>query len=398
MNAPTSHIDVCDLCGSKEMSLVYAVPGTARGLSVYTCMSCGLVQSLPRIDHVPRNSPFPDSGAGFGNIRYGKGFRTEFALETIAKHIDLSNVRTCLDVGANRGSFLLALLEKAPGVQATAVEPDERVLDAYKGHQNITLINDRVENIDLGSNKYDLVYHCHTLEHQAQPLASLKAVCRSMKDSGIMFLEVPNIAFLAGKDLVEEWFIDKHLYHYSIETLCNTVRAAGFDILQEPNEDDVTNVTVIVRKAMKLSAEVDVNEGQWARSLIEEYSEQLLVNQEKLKTGAGRLTDYCKDKRVAIWGAGRIYTSIVDVGGFDPTALCCVVDKNLHKYVSEMFGVSVYSPEKLPSANPEVVLVASRLYFDEIRDELSGLLPAVEVITLDDVLAGTIGHANRGVA
>lgn len=380
----------CDLCGSVALAHVYDVPGTARGLAVYICEPCGLVQSLPRIDHVPRNAAFPDSGAGFGNIRYGKAFRTEFAIEQLAKHIDFADIKTCLDVGANRGSFLLALLEKAPKVAATAVEPDERVLEAYGNHPQIKLVNERIENAALGEGQFDLIYHCHTLEHQARPVASLQAICRSLTDEGVMFLEVPNISFLEGGNIVEEWFIDKHLYHYSIETLSATLQMAGFDIVQAADPNDATNVTLIVKRGAGQDKPPLPSEFHSAQKLVVDYGKTLVNNQLKLAEGAARLSEFCQETKVAIWGAGRIYTSIVDVGGFDPTLLCAVVDKNLHKYVGEMFGVAVQQPQALADASPDVVLVASRLYFDEIKRELSSLLPKAKLLTLDDVLEGNV--------
>ncbi len=390
----THNNEPCDLCTSSSLERLYPVPGTARGLAAYICAECGLVQSLPRIDHVPRRSAFPDSGAGFGNIRYGKGFRTEVALKALARHTDLNKVQTCLDVGANRGSFLLALLEQAPGIQATALEPDERVVDAYKGADGITLVNERVENVDLGEGQYDLVYHCHTLEHQGHPLSSMKAVARSMKTGGILFLEVPNIDFLAGSDLVEEWFIDKHLYHYSADTLLDTVRLSGLEVLEAPNADDVTNLTIIARKPVEaVSTAVSARDYEINKKLVENYATTLQANQQRLKEGAARLTDYCRKRKVAIWGAGRIYTSIVDIGGFNPSLLCAVVGKTLHQYVQEMFGVAVAPPLTIKEAKPDTVLVASRLYFDEIRQELADIWPSATVLTLDDVLAGTIGEA-----
>jgi len=388
------NIERCDLCDSAALDLVYEVPGTARGLKVYVCRDCGLSQSLPRIDHVPRRSAFPDSGAGFGNIRYGKGFRTQFALDTIAKHRPLGEFTRCLDVGANRGSFILALQQQVPAIKVDAVEPDERVLGDYEGRDGITLINKRIEAVDLEQGAYDLVYHCHTLEHQARPLSSLQALCKAMKPGGIMFMEVPNIAFLAGTDLVEEWFIDKHLYHYSAATLVATMEAAGFKILQHPNADDVTNLTIIATPGDAKPAGPIAGEADAMRALIAGYAKSLVRNQEKLKVGAGNLMAFAADRRVVIWGAGRIFTSLVDIGGFDAIRLAGVVDKNIHKYVSEMFGVAIRSPEAIADMKPDVVLVASRLYLEEIRKELEAILPGMTVLTLDDVLSGKLGEEN----
>ncbi|WP_262691442.1 methyltransferase domain-containing protein [Kordiimonas aestuarii] len=382
----------CDLCGSSGLAMAYDVPGTARGLKAYVCDDCGLVQSLPRIDHVARRSAFPDSGAGFGNIRYGKGFRTQFALDTIAKYRPLERFKYCMDVGANRGSFILALQKQAPDIKIDAVEPDERVLAEYQGRENIAVINKRIEAVALPKAKYDLVYHCHTLEHEAHPLSSLRAVCEAMTPDGILFLEVPNIAFLAGTDLVEEWFIDKHLYHYSAPTLCATLEAAGFKILQAPNPDDVTNLTVIATPGQVKQAGAIAGETVEKKALLAAYAKNLQENQQKLKAGAQNLMTFAGHRRVVIWGAGRIFTSLVDIGGFDARRLAGVVDKNIHKYVSEMFGVAIKAPEAITEMKPDVVLVASRLYLDEIKVELDALMPGTDVLTLDDVLKGRVGE------
>jgi SAM-dependent methyltransferase len=384
-------IERCDLCESEHLEPVYRVPNTRRDLTVHVCRSCGLAQSLPRIDHVPRRSAFPDSGASFGNIRYGKGFRTAFALDLIAKHKSLDKFSHCLDVGSNRGSFLIELKKQAPKIHAMAIEPDHRVVSAYEQHDGIELVLDRVENVSLPEGSFDLIYHCHTLEHQAHPLRSLIDLRQSMTDDGLLFLEVPNIALLKSRDLIEEWFIDKHLYHYSASTLIDLVQKAGYAIVERPNEEDDTNISLLLKKNdSSVHPSICSDEFEQNRSLIGSYAEQLLRNQQKLETGAKKLSAYSRGRSVAIWGAGRIYTSIVDIGKFNPRELCCVVDKHLHKYVPEMFGVSVEEPSVLASKKPDVVLVASRLYLEEIKLELQDIIGDVEVLTLDDVLDGNI--------
>lgn len=389
-----SAIETCDLCNSTELKAVYPVPGTARGLVVNVCKNCGLAQSLPRIDHVDRRSAFPDSGAGFGNIRYGKGFRTEFALKVIDEIRPLALFERCLDVGANRGSFVLALHGRAPNIAIDAVEPDERVAGDYEHHEQINLIRQRIEHVDLAASTYDLVYHCHTLEHEAHPTSSLRAIHKAMTDDGLLFLEVPNIALLQREDLVEEWFIDKHLYHFSASSLLLMLKAVGFEVVRAPDEEDETNLTVVLRKGEPQVMDVEKSVAPKEIARIGAYANSLHQNQQRLQEGSTRLAEYCDSHAVVIWGAGRIFTSLVDVGGFDPTVLAGLVDRNLLKYVKEMYGVEISEPQAIAEIRPHTVLVASRLYLDEIRRELAAITTDVTVLTLDDVLAGTIGDEN----
>ena len=75
----------CGLCNETSLDEVYTPERSTRGIKVYLCRHCGLVQSLPRIDHAPRRGAAVSSGADWGNVRYGKGFRTKAALDAITR-------------------------------------------------------------------------------------------------------------------------------------------------------------------------------------------------------------------------------------------------------------------------------------------------------------------------
>src|ERR1700733_10431860 len=126
MRAP-EQVDNCDFCGRNSLIFAYQPEGSTRGLKVHVCRHCGLVQSTPRIDRTAkRHEAAVSGGADWGNVRYGKGFRTQAAMQSLARHADLSAPLALLDVGSNRGRFAHAFLDIAPEAVVTAVEPDER--------------------------------------------------------------------------------------------------------------------------------------------------------------------------------------------------------------------------------------------------------------------------------
>ena len=55
-------------------------------------------------------------------------------------------------------------------------------------------------------------------------------------------IDAPNIAFLGSDDVVEEWFIDKHLFHFSPRTLARMLEATGFEIVEGPDRTDRDNL------------------------------------------------------------------------------------------------------------------------------------------------------------
>ena len=100
----------CAICANCAVTMrfgaIYTPERSTRGISVHLCDHCGLLQSLPRIDRAERAPASVSSGADWGNVRYGKGFRTQIALDALARHADLNDEIALLDVGSNRGSFV----------------------------------------------------------------------------------------------------------------------------------------------------------------------------------------------------------------------------------------------------------------------------------------------------
>src|SRR4051812_11869600 len=109
-----AELPFCDFCGRDSLKFSYLPEGSTRGLKVYLCGHCGLVQSAPRIDRTEkRHDAAVSGGADWGNVRYGKGFRTQAAMNALARHCRFDDGIAMLDVGSNRGRFTAAFLEAA---------------------------------------------------------------------------------------------------------------------------------------------------------------------------------------------------------------------------------------------------------------------------------------------
>ena len=377
--------DFCELCGRDGLTLAYAPEHSSRGISIYICCYCGLVQSLPRIDHAPRAPAAISSGADWGNVRYGKGFRTTIALDAVKRHIQSDHFRL-IDIGSNRGRFIDALTKAFPAADVVAVEPDERVAQASAEKAELHVA--RIEALKLEAGQFDVVHSCHTIEHLAHPLRVLKDHARILKDGGLLVLDAPNIAVIGADYIVEEWFIDKHLYHFSIRTLSRMVEAAGFEILDLPDPGDRENIFIVARKrpGTTLSpvapepAEVDR-----AVALISTYGATRSHNIDALHAVAAELYEMAP-RRVAMWGAGRIFDSLIVHGGFDPKHLAVLIDTHLMAHVAERHGFPLSGPEALPGANPGVVVVMSRGFAGEIVAAAKSLAPGAEVLVFTELL------------
>ena len=383
------HADLCDFCGRDSLKFIYQPDGSTRGLKVYLCGHCGLAQSTPRIDRTEkRHGAAVSGGADWGNVRYGKGFRTQVAMDALARHADLEKNVSLLDVGSNRGRFAAAFLESAPNARITAVEPDERYADSCAGLARTQLIQSRIEDAKLADASFDIVHSCHTIEHLAHPFASLKDHARVLKPGGLLVLDAPNIALIGGDDILEEWFIDKHLYHFSDVTLSRMIEAAGFTIIEHPDPKDRINLLFVARKdgTSATGIAADPVEVMRTASLMTSYVATRAANCAALSSAAHELENL-KPQRVALWGAGRLFDSLVRTGGFDPADLALLIDAHLIAHMDSRHGVRLSPPHALSGAMVDVIVVMSRGFADEIVAEARRLAPKARIILYADLLA-----------
>ena len=380
--------DTCELCQRAALQPIYKPEKSTRGLTIHLCTVCGLLQSLPRIDRAERAPAAVSGGADWGNVRYGKGFRTQIALDALRRHRDFASDFSVLDVGSNRGSFARAFLNAAPEAHLLAVEPDERVAANCAGLPRTHLIRERIENVALETRRFDAIHSCHTIEHLIHPARTLADHHRSLKDGGILVLDAPNTALLASDDIVEEWFIDKHLYHFSETTLTRLLEMSGFTILERPDAKDRSNLFFVAKKNGKTlsNSGIDLDEVEYARDLIATYVANRARNLAALTSVATELLRLAP-RRVAMWGAGRLFDSLVTYGKFDARMLTVLVDKHLKAHVDERHGCALTSPEGLAVSKPGVVVVMSRDFASEIAQEVTKLTPGAEIILYTDLMS-----------
>jgi 2-polyprenyl-3-methyl-5-hydroxy-6-metoxy-1,4-benzoquinol methylase len=381
--------DHCDFCGSNSLTFAYQPEGSTRGLKVFLCRHCGLVQSTPRIDRTEqRHMAAVSGGADWGNVRYGKGFRTQAAMEALSRHAHLDDSIALLDVGSNRGRFAAAFLEAAPRAEITAVEPDERYADSCADLPRTRLIQSRIEDAALTDASFDIVHSCHTIEHLAHPFAALKEHARVLKPGGLLVLDAPNIALIGSDDILEEWFIDKHLYHFSETTLTRMIEAAGFTILERPDPRDSINLLIVAQKSGEPSTVIAADPMEVARAdnLIASYVRNRATNCAAL-ANAAREIHGLRPQRVALWGAGRLFDALVRTGGYDPSDLALLIDAHLIAHMDSRHGVRLSPPHALSGAMMDVVVVMSRGFSGEIVAEARRLAPKARIILYADLLA-----------
>jgi hypothetical protein len=209
-----------------------------------------------------------------------------------------------------------------------------------------------------------------------------------MKPSALLFLETPNLELIGQADVVEEFFIDKHLFHYTPRTLTRLVESAGFEIVSGPDRDDTVNISIVARKAANAAARVDADPGEvaYASRLMLDYRATRDANAVALRGVAAALMAR-RGERIAIWGAGRILHCLVEQGGLDPKAMAAIVDANLSKHMAEIHGVPLQTPDALATLNPGAIVVMSRSFAAEIEAQARSYAPNATIVAYSGLLA-----------
>jgi SAM-dependent methyltransferase len=380
--------DLCDLCRLPSLEPLYHPPGTGRGLTVHLCNHCGLLQSLPRIDRAPRREASVSSGADWGNVRYGKGFRTDAALSLLRARVDLSHPLRVLDVGSNRGSFAHAFLSEAPHAQLTCVEPDERVAASCEKLKRAETVRARIEDTRFADESFDVIHSCHTIEHLRSPNAVLAEHWRTLKPGGLLVVDAPNAELIASDDIIEEWFIDKHLFHFSAGTLGHLLHASAFEIIDGPDPSDATNLLLAARKRPVAARPVlrAAREADRSFDLVTAYIANRARNLALLSTVAAEIASLAH-KRVVLWGAGRLFDALVLHGGFNPRSLALLIDTHLKTHLSARHGMNLSGPDELAAVNPGLIVVMSRAFAGEIVQIARAQAPNAEIVLYSDLLS-----------
>lgn len=382
----------CPICGGTDLPAIYRPFNGQRGLTVHLCTGCGLVQSLPRIDHVDNRVRAVSSGGDWGNVRYGKGFRTDASFALMKRVGALEGLQKVLDIGANRGAFCLELHRQVPSAAITALEPDATVVDALRDQPGITLQLARIEKVDFPARNFELIYSCHTFEHLADPVAQLRRVADWLAPSGLAYIEVPNIDALKDPDLIEEWFLDKHLFHFSPHSFLAALAVAGLEPVEGGLDINDDKIAVIARRGSYAPpADLRHDAAHWRR-LVKAYEESFAANRVRAAAVVRAIRGFAP-QRVAFWGGGRIFHSLAQHGGLKSNDIVGLVDRELWKYVKDMLGFPITKPEDVGGLRPDIIVIASRSFFDEIKAEAAKALPDCRLISFTELLAEGGGQA-----
>lgn len=379
----TSETLECDFCRSLAVVGVYQPFDTMRDAKVSVCRECGLVQTVYGVTQYERHAPSISSGAGWGNIRHGKGLRLDANRELLEKYIP-TGPSCVLDIGANRGDFIKWVNMHRPGIHVDVIEPDTSLHHLYDLNQTVTIIGNRIEEIELVPGTYDFVLCLHSLEHAASARGMLIQARNALRPGGRLLLEIPDLNIVNDDFIVEDFFIDKHTFHLDDSTLRRCFSSLGLEILDQLTPDG-RNLNYILEVTAPSDMKSDRAVAEVNILSIQRFANNLESNRGKLSTIADQILTVAQRQKVGIWGASRIFDALVRFGGLRVDGLL-VIDDYLVGKIESMHGATINKSTVLRIEKPQVLFVLAKGSAKQI-EKSARAYGVKNIVTFDDMFS-----------
>ncbi|PYR55731.1 MAG: hypothetical protein DMF85_18725 [Acidobacteria bacterium] len=241
---PVFETVACYECGSSDARAFIDAHDDLTGkpgiFCFVACNRCGFVYQNPRLplDHI---RPFYDDEyiahrkndwgalARFVNRAMD---RLDAAKDRIvARYIDLAPESAVLDVGCAVGSFLQRLRRE---YGCAVVGVDFKDLSAHPSLRGVEFHCGLVYEAMLGDGRFDLVTMWHFLEHDYDPLRSLRTARRVLAPDGLLVIEVPRLDSATFRLFGDRWpglQAPQHTVLFDREHLLRFVERADLEVV-----------------------------------------------------------------------------------------------------------------------------------------------------------------------
>jgi 2-polyprenyl-3-methyl-5-hydroxy-6-metoxy-1,4-benzoquinol methylase len=146
-----------------------------------------------------------------------------------------------LDIGAGEGMILKIAEENGWTVEGTEIA--SAMVRHMRDDLGLNVHHGVLEDITLPAHAYDAVILNHVLEHVKNPRSTLEKVAQLVKPSGVVRIEVPNLAGISsrGKNIQsrlrlkpnpwKHYSTGHHFWFFTPRTLRHTIETSGLELL-----------------------------------------------------------------------------------------------------------------------------------------------------------------------
>jgi SAM-dependent methyltransferase len=249
----------CNLCGGERFVTLtqrdrYGFPAQADG-----CLRCGLVFLNPAMTteayaEFYREIYRPLVSAYHGRLIDAETIQDEqreYAAERaelLAPHLAGREVRTLLDVGGSTGIVARHLKERF-GLAATVIDPAPLEIDVARS-LGLETLTGFVEDLDPGTERYDLITLCQTVDHLLDVALALQKIRALISEGGLFFIDIVDFraAYRRAASVEAAVKID-HPFSLTEQTMPAYLKRSGFEILAVEHAADRLHVGYVCQPA-----------------------------------------------------------------------------------------------------------------------------------------------------
>ncbi len=236
----------CYLCGERASTPFVEAEDDLTGkpgrFTFVTCVRCGLCYQNPRLriahigayydDEYIAHRRKSDWGplTGFFNWAMDRHDRQKDAL--VSRYVTLGPQSKVLDVGCAVGTFLEKMRVRY-AVMGAGV--DFKDLSANPALANVDFRCGLFYDQDFGETRFDLITMWHFLEHDYDPIRTLRTARSLLATDGRLVIEVPRLDSLTARLYGDRWpglQAPQHTVLYDRRTLLAALDKAGLELVE----------------------------------------------------------------------------------------------------------------------------------------------------------------------
>jgi len=311
----------------------------------------------------------------------GKEQMLEQSWAMIIKFLDLTSCRKILDLSSARGHFVKKVLTEIEHIEITCLEPDVYMTQDYSSIRQLKIIHSS-QDLDMESQKFDLIYSCHSLEHYRDPLKNLRLMTNHLGVDGSIYLEVPNAEAMTSRFVVEEFFYDQHKSYFYESVLTRAVESVGLKICNSLTDSSAIRLILKKNDRQQTGIQSGDNLSKIVRSHVENYAEKLRENRMRLPSIVSNWNLDTQNKSLGIVGCGRMLDALVTYGGLKVEDKTQLYDSILSKIDYFRRGNQVMPLSSIADNRPDQVVIAANSSANELTKRVQELSPDSKVFSI----------------
>jgi len=365
---------LCPLCRSNETEMVFRKSLKFINISFENklCLKCGFFFRYPILTTNELISLYQDKNTMLSSTSYvnqttkdsmDNQIRRE-TIEFLKKNIPLEK-GDVLDIGCSNGFFLSGLDNGCRNLFGIDCGVNSENIE----NRNITIFNMPIESFHI-SRKFDLITLLNTLEHISNPHLVIKKIYSILEDEGYFLIDIPNS--LTPTIKISEFFSFEHVSNFTLATLKFLLLSEGFEIVAD--EIKKSSIRVICRKKIRISKDkinfenLSLNAKNLKNVLISYNLRKnkfvlniiQIINDIDLKKYSGKM---------GVFGAGWHTLQLYDLVDFN-NHVKYYFDSDKRKQGTFFLDRLVLSPNDIPKANVELVIISSGNYQREMYNSI----------------------------